>query len=490
MGRWYKYLSYVGIYTIPAGNVVRRFINLTSMAKERVEFDWQTLLKRIRNTEIIPVIGPEVHTINSSQKLLYDSLAETLAKDESISPNSDKHNFLKVNLEYLKANPDDKKVLSNKLKKLAAVPPNRFTFNLEHPLIKLARIKNFNFIISITYDNSLHNAVRWVRKGTSRSIAYNTGEHETLHNIDYESIENTTILNIFGKFGLSNKPALTESDVLEAITTFNQASLTSPNNRFIQFLKDRKFLFIGCNYKNWLSRFFIRTISNKKFQVGDPPKDLFFGSDFSRGNDESDFESDLLSFLKDHQSSIYPGKSLDFVDMLYQELEKEEDQIIEKEDFPSIAFLSFMGSDKDGNEVDRKKARMLAESLRDKGLPVWFDEKEREVGNEISEQIKVAIRKSTVFMPLFSKTACEQDGYHKKEWKWVDSQMDAYPVGSPERPRLFPITVDGSVPRVEDYFPSVDEVFWTNLKDGDPNSDAEEFKKLIKQLITAQDGNA
>ena len=449
--------------------------------EKKNNFHWDRLLERIKRKNVIPIIGPGLYTIKkqgNAEVLLYDYLADQLAKNIKIkTPAGMSHKFSKAALEYLKRPDSDYVKLANflaplvKHEKLAA----------DNPLLKLARIKAFHLFVNTTYDDFLVKAIKTARNYTTKALNYTRMDKRSakLSDTDDEALkkcECTLVYNIYGDFAESVDPAFTEKDILETIVDFLRDANTEAINHLSHRLKSNSLLFMGCSCDDWLFRFFIRAIANEEYEDDKRPQKFKFIGDDLLNNSKDPFH-ELACFLEHYQAEVYyAGGGRDFVDQLFEEIEKKyPDEIIPVTDFPKTAFISFIGK-------NRLAAVQLAENLEEDGINVWLDERKFEAGDEIDVKIIRAIKKCPVFIPLMSresKKILADNGtlqYHCREWEQAYNNNK-----SAENPgTIIPVMIDDSR-WVYDKFAGL---FFVKIPGGDRGGD---YEKLKNKLLELQD---
>jgi hypothetical protein len=444
------------------------------------EFCWDKLLKMIKHKNVIPVIGQglcrvDIKSEGKKNYLLYDYLTERVASECGATFHADEnHKLAKACFEFLKEKRSDDAYLdlSDFLKKiLEGVRPVP-----ENSLWKLARIKNFRIFINTAYDNSLASTIKSVRRATTEIRKYTVGERylNLLEKGLFDSIDSsncTLVYHLFGNFD-NMKPAYAEKDILETIIKFNEDMKTHSEDNFFQKLISNKLLFIGCGYDDWLFRFFIRILSNQPFEFfwKNSGFKIFASDDFLNSKKGSFYH--LWGFLKEHNAIYcYPGSGEDFVDLLFEKLNKDyADEIIQPPDFPQI-FISFEGK-------DRKAAQRLTDNLKEDGIGVWFDERELKGGDKVDEKIIEAINKYPVFMPLVSQnskqiTKMGQVKYHIQEW------LHSYANYVEKRVTIIPVIIDDTKP----FFDKFKGIYHYKISGGNRHGDYEKLKDQLIKLL-------
>jgi hypothetical protein len=452
---------------------------------ENPGFDWDELVQRIQLKKVIPVIGQGLYWVekDGKERLLYDYLAERMARETGIEPPArGNHRFAKAAFQFLKKKSplQLRKFLSGMLGEVEPVTAN--------PLWQLARVKPFNIFIDTAYDDFLAAALKAVRKRPTRVLQY-TLQDKKLNKLDnrlFDELEEskaTLVYHIYGSLERSIDPAFTEKDILETIVQFQEDMGAYPGNNLFQELKSSSLLFIGCGYDDWLFRFFTRTVANAPFQITpERHKYLFFADDrFHDKNNKKPPVEPLPRFLKNYQSEVFfSGGGTDFAEALFEKLEKElPEEIIPVTDFPAFAFISFHGA-------NRAAAARLAANLRQDGIDVWLDEKKFEPGDKVDETIAKAIDTCPVFIPLISEESQQlqaENGtlkYHCREWEWAYGKKQA--GHNPKT--IMPVKIDGKG-RIYDKFAGY---FYVTVKDGRRTGGYDELKTRLLKMRHARGG--
>jgi tetratricopeptide (TPR) repeat protein len=191
-------------------------------------FNWDELLRRIKQHNVIPVIGQGLYRVETEAKgesgvLLYDYLAKQVAAacEHPLSPDEN-HKFSKACLAFLMKSNSDYAQLSHFLKEtlkgIRLVPGDS--------LWKLARIKAFNFFITTAYDDFLANTIKTVRDIPTEVSYYSLMEknQDRLNGDLFHRIRNSQCTLVYHIFGNMNTffPAYTENDIMETLLEFQK----------------------------------------------------------------------------------------------------------------------------------------------------------------------------------------------------------------------------------------------------------------------------
>lgn len=408
-------------------------------------FQWDELLCRIKRKSVIPVIGQGLYRVdidreNKKDVRLYDYLAQELAHEYGlILPKVANHTFASATLEFLKKKPRQYIELSRFLEDAI----NKTSLSPLCPLIKLARINSFNIFITTAYDNFLKKLVSRTRQATVKTIAYTDKEKKAQMDIndlfDYQNNPSQILVyHILGHMSENSFPAYTESDIMETLLKLKTDREEQNKNRFFWKLQSSFLLFLGCGFDDWLSRFFIRIMSNQEFQFSAGKQFIeFVGDNFF--NQKDPFH-ELPMFLKDHYIEVFHcNHDLEFTDRLFDKIQdRAPDDIVEPGDLIT-AFISFEGS-------DRPVAEKLVSYLKADGIDIWLDERKLYPGSEIDKTIIHTIDRVPVFIPLISENSRQVQGedgklkYHLREWERACGNM----VSQQKKPTIIPVIIDNS----------------------------------------------
>jgi len=441
------------------------------------DFNWNDLLARIARKNVVPVIGEGIYWVNTLDKenvLLYPYLAEKLVNETGLAPLIPNETFYQAVSRFLERNPNAYLSVNDFLSRhFKTISPVR-----DGPLWKLARIKNFSLFINTTYDDYLEQMLKSVRSHTVDTVHYTVNDkgsrspEQSIFKMLREG-QRSLIFNIYGSAAVSMAPAYTEKDILETIVTFQKDMEIDRENKLFQTLESSSLLFMGCGYDDWLFRFFIRTMSNKQYDLMNRPQSWqFINDDFQAFNCGR-----LESFLKAHAVEIYNASgNREFVDRLFREIEeKHPDDIIQEYEFPGPAFISFHGK-------DRAAAEYLAARLLEDGIKVWFDQWDLSAGDLVDEKIAKAIAARAVFIPIVSNAARQiqlDDGksvkYHIREWEWAlgNKQKGENPVC------IIPVIIDDT----DWMYESFKKYAYLKIPGGGRTGEYEKLRARLREIL-------
>ncbi len=441
---------------------------------DHTELFWNNLLSLIEERTVVPVIGQELSRVkrDGTTVPLGQFLAEELVKVFKLSLRPPEAGNLNQVVSALVAQGCKKgyiySTINSIFQKAALEPPES--------IVKLARIRHFTFFVTTNYDTMLSDAVNRERHGgAARTVlyAYSPSRGTDLPD-DLNWKAQTSVFHLMGKHAPTPDYALTEEDLLEYIYAMTAESRP---NRLFDHLRSMNLLFLGCNYPDWLSRFFIRLLKAEKLSVSRDRTEIVADETVLK-------DTGLVQFLRafSQGTEIYTeGSTNAFIDTLYEkwfERNGEERTAPQPAPVPAAGpgemlqysvFISYASEDK-------AAALRLRDHLEKAGLDVWLDESQLEAGDDYNNKIRRNIKKCSVFIPLISQ-ATEQrtEGFFRREWYYA---IDRLRERTGSSSFIFPAVIDS----LDFYSERVPEEFralhWTRVPDGNPPP---EFAEIIKK---------
>ena len=394
------------------------------------QLNWKVIADELKSGDLIPVIGPELLRIENRGEVgsyrLW--LANELARELGISPDGlgdILHPVEEVMLRFYQ-HADIRSIRPYQVVK-ALISENQFP--VPEALKKLAQIKKFRFFLTTTYEPFLETAVKeaWGMDDSQIRILENNltkqpddisrfTQRSALHQFDPRYIENLyknsappSIYYLYGRPSRMKSYALSEDDVLEA-NLMLQSSIYRPDE-LINFLSGKRLLILGCNFPNWLARFFIALTSPDPKNPAIQP--VFVMSDTLCRTDQN-----LTGYLKRLDAQVVLDTSVEsFVDRLYEQWMGLDSQAGQSStgDNPfgsGSIFISYASE-------DREAAGQLYEEIKSIGLPVWLDKKALKAGEEWATDIESNLRNCSIFVPLLSPASVASGGdrFYRQEWE-------------------------------------------------------------------------
>ncbi len=447
---------------------------------------WDDLLEHIEDRRVIPIIGQELLEVGPPGQTvpLYSRIAERLAER------------LKLPLADFAAPPmlNDVvcKYLENRGRREEIYPKIRAimkeeTFEIPEPLRKLAAIEHFNLFISVTFDSLLKQAIDAVRfHGESRTevLSYAPNNVQDLP-CEKADLKKPTVFHLLGKLSASPDYVITEEDTLEFLHSMQSDSRRA--QLLFDELKSNHLLIIGCNFSDWLARFFIRIAKSRQLSLQRGEMEVFVDSRLRSDNN-------LVLFLQhfSYNTKVVEYSPIEFVDELSDRLSKRHTPTVavQAPAAPSSQRSSRFDDDDDerpGGMVpgavfisyaseDVEKAQALMAGLDEAGLDVWLDKQELEAGDEYSDKIRRNIRSCSYFLPLISQASTTRlEGFFIREWKWALERASSI---ADSVPFILPVVVDDTGAYNDAVPEGFQRVQWTRLPGG--QSTAEFQMKLVR----------
>ncbi len=387
---------------------------------------WKELLSEIKNGNVIPIIGSELSKIEvaGKEQQLDEFLLNELIHKNEISEGVSDFTQLKHSREWKNLIDDRDTCMQYEINK---------NYNDLNPapsiyLKKLLKIKEFKIILSTTFDNLIEQALR-EKYGNENVKVYNYELKTKFNDVNESDLlddTKTLLFHMFGKLGdLETSFVLTEDDLLKYM--LNWINISSSPKNLINFLQDKHLLVLGCNYPNWLFKFFLHAI---KYNIEKNTMNVI-----SRKSVVADFymDDDLDFFLSRIKTRFHNNPEA-FINELLERYELDEVQSSEEKQFNDI-FISY--AHEDGDAVDK-----VVTELKNSKIGVWFDKNKDEqygleTGDKFEKKIKLNITNSKMFVPVLSKNILADRRFFRKEWHHaIEESKGSY------RNYIFPIVID------------------------------------------------
>lgn len=456
------------------------------------EREWDKLLCLLKEKRVVPVIGPDLLRVqwdDLPSAKLYELWGTELARqfDLELPQNSYDIPLLYWVADQLSVRPDipigDMEYEYSTLISDAKWP-------VPQSLLQLAEIKDFPLYISTTIDHLMDTALS-LKRGGGKHIYFRRSGGSSQNDLpsQFSPSPNPTIIHLFGASSVDPEAfAATEDDLIEF--SWNLIDHDSSPKNLYDYLHRKILLLLGCDFPDWLDRFFIHALSHEQ---GAQVAITFVSERCPKG---------LQEFLRRKKARPYIQCSpVDFVHELYQRWQKNEIATGRLEDGkplltqPASIGTSYYTPSKPGSVFisyardDKAKAIAIRDQLEAANIDTWMDDTGLEPGAEFDDVIHDNIKQSSFFVALISK-AMNLEGsnrfgrYVLKEWRWAkDADM--------ERPSelrfLQPVVIDDTPPGA----PFIERPFrdrhWTVYDNGQLPSEFIEFLKHgIRRFRTAR----
>lgn len=356
---------------------------------------WDMLIEKIIDGNVIPVIGPEMLTLNGSDINTY--LINGIGRKLSMKKLPNTFSELVYAPEYKNAYGNKNRIYFQ----VANIFAKR-KFPANPLLMRFLSIRQFPFVITTSFTPIVEDAMREIWKDELRVLRFNNNPKENDDIRTGADLRKPTIYYMFGKVcdGV-RKYVLTDTDMLDYVASWlSNDNHTRPKN-LCNELKDKYILMLGNNYSNWLFRFIWYSIRK---------------SDLGKGMFAYDsIDVSLINFLERVETFTKQNTS-DVIDQLINRLEK---KLVEKEETKFNkpeenidVFISYSRS-------DTTVAEQLYKLLTKQGKKVWYDKQNLTDGGYFMEEIRKAIRSAKYFVPILSQNIIREKIFshvYRNEW--------------------------------------------------------------------------
>lgn len=454
------------------------------------EINWKIIADEMKDNDLIPVVGPELlkMEINGQIQNYRFWLANELARELDL-PTGDLsellHPIQEVMLEFYRKGD----IRSIRPYQAVKALMGEKAVQIPQALVKLASIQKFRFFLTTMFEPFLEMAMNeaWASGKESIRVLENNlasqpddlkkfTQRTALQQFDvhyinklYKGTAPPSIYYLYGRPSRTRTYALSEDDVLEAnLMLYN--SIYRPDE-LINFLSQKRLVVLGCNFPNWLARFFISLTSpDPKRPVNQPV--------FVIGDTVCKSDKNLADYLRRIDAQIVCETTLEaFIDKLYELWQgiKENETVFYSDENPFEEQSVFISYASENKEIAVK----LFGEIKSIGLPVWLDKKELKPGDQWAGKIESNLRNCSIFLPLISEASINADTerYFHKEWTLaIKLQESAGSIDFPILPILIE-TIPGDTASIPLEFKSL---HWIEAPEGNISDDS---LSLINQVF-------
>lgn len=359
---------------------------------------WMLLLSEISKGNVIPIIGDELFSlkINGQSLSLKSYIAQQLCKKLGVQEDLDvtqlSSKFFDPYWDNIDSDPyyETCQILKD------LENSQYFSSNL---LKELLTIDQFKLVLTTSFGQFVFKVMEEVwGKGKVKNLWYE--KHTAKDDID--DISQPVCYQIFGKANVCpNSFVLSEDDMLDFVS--NLMSENFRPKKLFNLLRDKYLLVIGCNYPNWLFRFFLHSMKTSSNAVSSSRIGLVA---------DSKLDSQLIGFLSRMRTSIHDDAE-NFISELVSRYKEFKSEDLNKEVFISYA------------SEDYETASLIADTFKRLGIGVWFDKASLEPGDEYVKSIKKNIEDCKAFVPILSKNVLNPGRrFYKREWTWANEEIE------------------------------------------------------------------
>jgi hypothetical protein len=451
--------------------------------KTFTEDDWDRLITRIRDENVIPIIGEEllITEYNGKEATLYEHIAQYICEKENF-PYEEGASLSDVMHFFRKHKKSENETDANTYLYHINDFLNKPELTCE-PLELLAKIDGLKMFISTTFDDLVYKALKksgrtnvtakhWVEQKLSDTV--NTHRQDI---DDKDKITPNLVFHLFSTYKVgedkmgkkdeilrrSGYCAITDDDILMYLSRMGSGKFQESS--IAQFLRKDNvhLLLLGWSHSDWLSRFLFYTLKRDKIylskNVDDIGKHKIYLADNKIKKDAS-----LIKFIERLNYLLYDKGDIAFIKELYDRWPKGD--ILKKCPKKTGVFLSYASEDED---IVQKIYEWLKDEFK---CPVWFDKAKEpympecgdapplEPGDDWSKKIHCGINDCKVFIPILSKNAIKARAelpprVFLEEWEAATQRKDN--AHKYQKNFIIPLVIDGANKK--------DELFATQFGD-------------------------
>ena len=380
--------------------------------------EWDELVLYIQNRQVIPVVGPEVVTIecDGTRVPLFRWLATCLSKQLKLTGTFSSLN--EVAGAFLLSGGDRRKIYNGLrllLRDARLVPCSA--------LVQLAQITDFDLFISSTFDPLLALALEQARPGFARSrdvLAYDTKPATPFP----DPLPASLLYHILGKLDTFPEFAVWEEDYLEYLCALVAQRGDGALEGLFRQLRTRHLLLLGAPFSDWIVRFFLRAARGRRLSA---PREYGVCEYLA---DQRANVGEATIFFFDHLAKatrVIEGDPSAFVAELFERWQKSRDMSGSAHDFlarladempKGAVFISY-------SHDDSEAAARVAMRLAAANIPVWLDKERLLAGADYERNLEHAVRDAcSFFISLISRnTEASAERYVHKERAWATSRF-------------------------------------------------------------------
>jgi TIR domain/SIR2-like domain len=381
---------------------------------------WRRLLRAIRNRQVVPVIGRRIGLAQrlgaglSFQEAFEQSLEQEVQHALGVDVGTPADLLDSVGRLRLSRNVDDRLLhdhVCNAIEQAVAMLGGK----LPDALVQLAEIDDFDFLVTLAPDGLLGRALRQRGKRVLLEVEHapRLPDARRLPPDWAPRAGETSLFYLFGKAD-SEHFAIHEEDLVEyahQLLRSQHAGL----QRFLDELRTRDLLLIGCGFPDWLGRLLLRLMGSSRlgaaeqqvWLVDDPTVSTDFAGFLGRERPRTEIVSNMAPepFIAElHRRWLAPPPAKDARPAAQAKPPKR-----------PIFFVSYARAE-DGGAVERLVAA-LREHLKTDPDEIWYDRDTLEPGQDFQREIYGAINDCECFLPIVSSASDPLEGrFFRMEW--------------------------------------------------------------------------
>lgn len=303
-------------------------------------------------------------------------------------------------------------------------------------LKNLIRTKFFRFVMTTTYDMYLENLMEevWGKDGFRIMNIFDEGRRFDFDEKEQSSAEfdvKPTLYYICGRVNNKRKKFVaTENDAIEVVARW--FSNKAPTN-FLNSIRKKGVISIGCKFDDWLFRFFWYVLRKNVNNIDTNLKDAVAVSFSSESGEKLNKYLMSKNVYTESDSRQFIQRILDYKEQCVKNIAAANAQL-------GGIFISYA-------HEDMPLVSSIVKRLKeDEGFNVWFDSSKLESGDSYDRRIANAIASCKVFVPILSPQVRQdlQNGatdryYISTEWALAIQRAKNIGTGI----RIMPLSVSG-----------------------------------------------
>lgn len=384
------------------------------------DFTWEQFAKDCLLNKYVLVIGSEAilnRDVNpeaegNSMKLLFDLVLRYKSEEDYLHLKKRFKSFTELVREYNYSNV--RELVFDTVRSNDFVPC--FDDEIEPSLMRMLQTKCFRIVLATSIDPYLEIAMEKVWGKGGFDVVQIENAQQSFKQVMYDEfgVTRPTLCYVFGKVNIDkslseNRFVLSENDAMEKISSWFE---NHKNNSFLKYVRTFRLLSVGCQFDDWMFRFFWFLLRGRVSTEADGQVAVEIKND-----------DKLRNYLENEKVKVFANARL-FMNDTADCIERATDM----ENMPrkeNGVFISYA-------HEDRHVALRLFDKLHTAGVNVWIDEENLESGDRYLPRIQKAIETCKVFMPVLSsqvKTDINNDVYknrwYAKEWQMIQQRYDS-----------------------------------------------------------------
>ena len=441
------------------------------------DFFWEGLLLQVEDRRVVPVIGPDLLTIECDGRrvLLYRWAAERLAARLHLPAVELPPDFglNEVVCAHLAAHGDVADVyigLAAIMRESALKPPAA----LQH----LAAITDFDLYVTTTFDSLLAQALRTARPGVTPDVlVYTPGKVPDLGG-ERDRLARPTVYHLFGRVAPSQSYAVSDEDLLKSSRAGCKRRATRRSS------SSRSSRTTTCS--SWAAASPTGSSASSCAPPSAASCPIAARCVQILAHRHTPTDPGLVLFLEHFSRSTkvyHGGNADDFVAELWRRWSARAPAVTDgavrasadpPAEMPEGAiFVSYTRKDLDA-------VKRLKLGLKAAGASVWFDMSDIEPGHDFARIIQENIERCRLFIPVISaNTEARREAFFFREWKWAIEREER--MAADER-FILPVVIDDT-PEPGMHVPKrLTELHWTRLPAGQVTA---ALGDLVRKLVSA-----